>query len=393
MGWSWPRKGRRSVSESPEPGPARPSSVMPRLLKSYDACCINNAMGLLSREYGRIDEIWRGHKMQESIYLGTLIRYILTFAMMVGLSLCVYGVLRLFHVRQAYATGYALISPWLAGLLIFTAGPIFTSLGLSFTSYDLFTQPKWVGLDNYRWLFSDTLSFWPSVRLTLFYAFLSVPIGVIGSLLVALLLSMDIRGIGTYRTIYYMPAILPEVSVALLWRWLFNSEAGLLNMVLRPFLSVMGIRNPDWFGEPKFVLPAFVIMSVWGVFGTNMVVFLAAIRNVPKVLYEAAEIDGAGGFSKFWNITLPQISPVILLQVIMGIIGALQIFAVAMFARPTSAAGRFMNQLIYERGFLQLKMGEASAIAWVLFLIILGLTLLVFRSSTAWVYYEAEVQK
>ncbi len=331
--------------------------------------------------------------MHESLYLGTLIRYVLTFVMMVGLSLGVYGLLRLFRVRETYATGYALISPWLAGFLIFTAGPIFASLGLSFTSYDLFTPPKWVGLDNYRWLFSDTLNFWPSVRLTLSYAFLSVPIGVIGSLLVALLLSMDIRGIGTYRTIYYMPAILPEVSVALLWRWLFNSEAGLLNIALKPFLSLAGIKNPDWFGDPRFVLPAFVIMSVWGVFGTNMVVFLAAIRSVPKVLYEAAEIDGAGGFRKFWNITLPQISPVILLQVIMGIIGALQMFTVAMFARPTSAAGCFMNQLIYERGFLQLKMGEASAIAWVLFLIILGLTLLVFRSSTAWVYYEAEVQK
>lgn len=331
--------------------------------------------------------------MEGSIYVGTLARYLLTFAMMSLLCLGVYGLLRLVRVREETAAGYALITPWLAGFLVFTAGPILASLGLSFTSYDLFTPPKWVGLENYRWLFSDILDFWPSVKLTLAYAFLSVPLGVAGSLLVALLLSMDIRGMGAFRTIYYLPAVLPEVSVALLWRWIFNSEAGLLNVVLRPLFRMVGLRNPDWFGDPRFVLPAFVIMSIWGIFGINMVVFLAAIKNVPRVLYEAAEIDGAGPLARFWSVTLPQISPVVLLQVIMGIIGALQIFTVAMFARPTSAAGRFMNQLVYERGFLQLKMGEASAIAWVLFVIILALTLLVFRSSTAWVYYEAEVRK
>ena len=204
--------------------------------------------------------------MHESLYLGTLIRYVLTFAMLAGLSLGVYGLLRLFRVRETYATGYALISPWLAGFLIFTAGPIFASLGLSFTSYDLFTSPKWVGLDNYRWLFSDTLNFWPSVRLTLSYAFLSVPIGVIGSLLVALLLSMDIRGIGTYSDHLPYACDSPEVSVALLWRWLFNSEAGLLNIALKPFLSLAGIKNPDSVRGSQVRASAFVIMSVWGVF-------------------------------------------------------------------------------------------------------------------------------
>lgn len=331
--------------------------------------------------------------MESSAYAGTLARYLLTFAAMSSLCLGVYGLLRLVRVREETAAGYALITPWLAGFLVFTAGPILASLGLSFTSYDLFTPPKWVGFENYRWLFSDILDFWPSVKLTLAYAFLSVPLGVAGSLIVALLLSMDIRGMSAFRTIYYLPAVLPEVSVALLWRWIFNSEAGILNVVLRPLFRLAGLRNPDWFGDPRFVLPAFVIMSVWGIFGINMVVFLAAIKNVPRVFYEAAEIDGAGPLAKFWSVTFPQISPVVLLQVIMGIIGALQIFTVAMFARPTSAAGRFMNQLVYERGFLQLKMGEASAIAWVLFVIILALTLLVFRSSTAWVYYEAEVRK
>lgn len=174
---------------------------------------------------------------------------------------------------------------------------------------------------------------------------------------------------------------------------MFNSESGIINYALSPFYQLAGIGKPDWFGDPNYVLPAFVIMSVWGIFGTNTVVFLAGLQGVPRSLYEAAEIDGASAFKKFTNITIPQISPVILLQIIMGMIGALQVFTIAMFVRPTSAAGKFMNQLVYERGFTQLKMGEASAIAWVLFIIILALTLLVFRSSPAWVHYESDVRR
>lgn len=178
-----------------------------------------------------------------------------------------------------------------------------------------------------------------------------------------------------------------------MWRWLFNSDSGLLNYFLSPILKLFGLGKPNWFGDPKFVLPAFVIMSVWGIFGTNTVVFLAGLQGVPKSLYEVADLDGASSYKKFKYITAPQISPIILLQIIMGMISSLQIFTVAMFVRPTTAAGKFMNQLIYERGFTQLHMGEASAVAWVLFVIILALTLLVFRSTPAWVYYEAEVKR
>lgn len=241
-------------------------------------------------------------------------------------------------------------------------------------------------------MFTKDVEFWPSVRITLLYAIITLPIGVFGSLLVAMLLNRKIRGIGVFRTIYYLPAVLPDVAVALIWRWLFNSESGLLNYIINPFLKLFHIGKPDWFGNPKFVLPAFVIMSVWGIFGTNTVVFLAGLRGVPRSLYEAADIEGANIFQKLWHITIPQISPVILLQVIMGIIGALQIFTVAMFVRPTTGAGKFMNQLVYERGFTQMHMGEASAIAWVLFIIILAFTLLVFKSSPAWVHYESEVK-
>ncbi|WP_278740471.1 carbohydrate ABC transporter permease [Paenibacillus macerans] len=264
---------------------------------------------------------------------------------------------------------------------------------LSFTESTIFGGNKWAGADNYIKLFTSDIEFWPSVRITLLYAALSLPIGVIGALLVAMLLNNKIKGLGAYRTIYFLPAVMPEVAVALLWRWLFNSESGIINFVLSPLFSVFGIDKPNWFGDPHYVLGAFIIMSLWGIFGTNTVVFLAGLQGVPSSLYEAAEIDGAGRFAKFKNITIPQISPVILLQVIMGMIGALQIFTIAMFVRPTTAAGKFMNQLVYERGFTQLHMGEASAVAWVLFIIILALTLLVFRSSPAWVHYESDVRR
>lgn len=286
-----------------------------------------------------------------------------------------------------------MVSPWVVGFIGFTAYPLLHSLYLSFTKSNLFGETSWVGLDNYIRLFQHDIEFWSSVRITVLYALLSLPIGVIGALLLAMLLNNQIKGIGTFRTIYFLPAVLPEVAVALLWRWMFNSESGIINYALSPFYQLAGIGKPDWFGDPNYVLPAFVIMSVWGIFGTNTVVFLAGLQGVPRSLYEAAEIDGASAFKKFTNITIPQISPVILLQIIMGMIGALQVFTIAMFVRPTSAAGKFMNQLVYERGFTQLKMGEASAIAWVLFIIILALTLLVFRSSPAWVHYESDVRR
>lgn len=326
-------------------------------------------------------------------YLDTFGRWFLTPLLLALVSFIFYFILRKAGLRQRQATGFALITPWIVGFLIFTAYPLIYSLYLSFTEYSLFGEPRWVGLDNYIRLFTQSIEFWPSVRLTLLYAALTLPIGVTGALLMAILLNNKIKGIGIYRTIYYLPAILPEVAVALLWRWMFNSESGLLNYVLKPLFSLFGVDKPNWFGDPDYVLPAFIIMSVWGIFGTNTVIFLAGLQGIPKNLYEAAEIDGAGPIRKFWHITIPQLSPIIFLQVIMGMISALQIFTVAMFVRPTSAAGKFMNQLVYEKGFTQLHMGEASAIAWVLFILILILTLLVFRSSPAWVHYESEVKR
>lgn len=323
-------------------------------------------------------------------YISTLVHWVIVALVLILLAIGIYYLLRAIGWRRRKATGLALISPWIIGFIFFTVSPLIYSAYLSFTNYSLFGNPQWVGLKNYIYLFTKDVEFWPSVRITILYAAITLPIGVIGSLLVAMLLNRKIKGIGTFRTIYYLPAVLPDVAVALIWRWLFNSETGLLNYILKPFLSLFHVAKPDWFGDARFVLPAFAIISLWGIFGTNTVVFLAGLQGVPRSLYEVADLDGATAFKKFWYVTVPQISPVILLQIVMGMIGALQIFTVAMFVRPTSAAGKFMNQLVYERGFTQMHMGEASAVAWVLFVIILGLTLLIFRSSPAWVHYESE---
>jgi multiple sugar transport system permease protein len=323
------------------------------------------------------------------MWLPTLLRYI-ALAFAIGASmLLVHGVLRRVGVRNEAATGFVLIMPWLIGFLVFTAFPILWSLYLSFTEYNILRPPEWVGLDNYMRIFTRDIDFWPAIRITLAYAFLSVPLGVAGSLLVALLLSADIRGQGIMRTIYYLPSILPAVATALLWRWLFNPDVGLINSVLRPILAPFGVEPPNWFGDPRFVLPAFIIISLWGIAGVNMVIFLGALKNVPRHLLEAGEIDGAGAFRRFRSIMLPMITPVLFMQIVMGIIAALQLFTVAAFIRYTPAAGKFMNVLIYQAGFQQFRMGYASALAWILFAIILVLTLLVFRSSSAWVYYES----
>jgi len=321
-------------------------------------------------------------------YLPTLARF-LVVAGGIGLTMmATYTVLRAVGLQGEAATGYALIMPWVLGFLIWTAFPIFASLYLSFTNYNVIQPPTWLGLQNYIRIFTKDIDFWPAIRITVLYALFSVPLGIAGSLLVAILLNTNIRGLGLYRTVYYLPSILPAVATALLWRWLFNPDAGLLNNLLRPILRLFELSPPNWFGDPRYVLPAFIIISLWGIAGSNMVIFLAALKNVPRHLYEAAEIDGANAWARFWSVTLPMITPVIFLQLVMGIIGALQIFTVAAFVRATPGAGKFMNILIYQAGFQQFRMGYASALAWILFMLILGLTLLVFRSSAVWVYYE-----
>jgi len=324
-------------------------------------------------------------------YYPTLLRWLAVGGGIIGMMLLLNKVLRLFGVAREAATGYALILPWILGFLIWNLYPFARSFYLSLTKYNIFQPPQWVGLENYVSMFSDR-DFWPSLRLTLLYAALNVPLGLAGALGVALLLNRNVRGIGIWRTIYYLPAVLPAAAVALLWRWMLSPKSGLINFLLQPVYRLLNVEPLQWFTDPKLVLPAFVVMGMWGVFGANSVILLAGLKNIPRHLYEAAELDGASTWQKFWHVTIPMLSSTMFYNLVTGIIGALQIFTQAFFITIPRRAGTFFNVLIYREAFSYRHMGYASALAWLLLTIILFITLLVFRSSAAWVYYEAEVR-
>lgn len=358
-------------------------------------------------------------------YWPTLARYVLVALGVGGVMVVVYRVQVLAGVKREAATGRALVMPWLIGFLVFNVFTIGASLYLSFTEYNLFRAPQWVGLQNYQEIFSLDLSplesadqrssevmprryrevvrveagdggfvfsafrsdFWRSIRLTLPYAFLSVPLGLIGSLGVALLLNQKVKGLGFWRVLFYMPAVLPAVALALLWRWMF-SQTGLINSAFTPLFSIMGIESPRWFSDPGLALPAFIIVSLWGVFGANSVILLAGLKGIPQELYEAADIDGAGSWAKFRNVTIPMLSPALFYNLVTSTIGALQVFEVAAFIQTPDSVGTFLNWLIYREAFDFRNMGMASAMAWIMLLLILALTALIFRSSQAWVFYQ-----
>jgi multiple sugar transport system permease protein len=287
--------------------------------------------------------------------------------------------------RREEISGWLLVAPWIVGFLLFVAGPMLISIYLAFTDWDLLTPAKWVGLENFRKLIFDDETVRQSLKVTSIYSFSSIPLQVVLGLAVAMLLNQKVKLLSVFRTVYYLPSVVSGVAVALLWRWIFSPDFGLLNS----FLSLIGIKGPAWLADTRFALPALIIMSLWGV-GGSMVVYLAGLQGIPTALYEAAEIDGANGLRQFWSITLPMMSPVIFFQMIMGIIGSLQTFTQAYVMTdggPQNATLFFMLHL-YRNAFQYLKMGYASALAWILFIYIMVLTLLVYRSSSAWVYYE-----
>ena len=214
-----------------------------------------------------------------------------------------------------------------------------------------------------------------------------MPIGLFGALGVALLLNQKVRGLGFWRVLYYMPAILPAVATALLWRWIF-SPSGLLNGIMQPVYSLVNISPPRWFSDPNLALPAFVIISLWGVFGANSVILLAGLKGIPKELYEAADIDGAGAFAKLRFVTIPMLSPSLFYNLVTSTIAAIQVFELAAFIPLPQTAGTFLNWLIYQQAFQFQKMGMASAMGWIMLLLVLALTLMIFRSSGAWVFYQ-----
>jgi multiple sugar transport system permease protein len=291
-------------------------------------------------------------------------------------------------VRREALSFYILILPWLIGFLAFLAYPMLRSLYLSFTSYNLLSPPEWVGLQNFERIFSDP-DFWQSLKVTLMYALGSVPGGTIIALALAMVLAQKLRGVNIWRTIFFLPSILSSIAVAVLWLFIFRPQDGLLNMAL----GLFGIKGPDWLLSEQWALPALIIMSWWSV-GGQIVIYLAGLKGIPEVLYEAAEIDGANGWAKFRFVTLPMLSPTIFFNVVLAIIGALQVFDVGFVMTrggPNKATLFYMLNL-YQRAFQMTQMGYASALAWILFIIIMGITLLVIRSSAVWVYYESEVR-
>jgi len=291
--------------------------------------------------------------------------------------------------RQEELAGWLMASPWIIGILLWILGPFAGAAYLAFTDYDILTRANFIGLENFQTMFTDDPLFWTALRVTTVYAFVSVPLQISLGLVLAMLLNAQIRGLAWFRTVYYLPAILSGVAVSFLWIWVFSADWGVLNYAL----SLIGIRGPNWLTSETWALPSLILMSLWGV-GGGMVIYLAGLQGVPTELYEAAEVDGANPWRKFWHITLPMISPVILFQLILGIIGALQTFTegYVMTAGGPNDATLFYVLYLWRNAFQQLQMGYASALAWGIFVYILLLTLLVLRSSSTWVYYTGEVK-
>jgi len=291
--------------------------------------------------------------------------------------------------RSEHAAGWLFVLP--AALLIVAFGlfPIGWALLLSFQSSDFVSPSKWVGLANYQLMWVDPV-FWKSLKATFYYTFASVPLSVSFATLVALLLNEKIPGVSVWRTIYYLPAIISGVPVAMMWWWLFNPSYGLINGTLYDWFGAVG---PRWLSDTHWVIPAFIIMSLWG-FGGPMLIYLAAIQGVPTHLYESAELDGANVLQQIWNITLPSITPVIFFNGVMAIISSFQVFTNAFIITQggPNYASYFYVLLIWNNAFTYIaNMGYADGLSWVLFSIMLVFTWLAFRSSHAWVHYETDV--
>ncbi len=282
---------------------------------------------------------------------------------------------------------YFFISPWVLGFIIFTAGPILASLYFSFNDYAIIAPAEWVGLKNFQRLFTGDDLFWKSLWNTLYYVGIGVPLRIVFAFALATLLNQQIRGRLFYRVAYYMPSIIPGVAGAVLWIILLNPRLGLINLVL----SLFGIEGPNWLGSPDWSKPALIMMSLWGV-GGSMVLYLAGLQGIPESLYEAAKIDGASRWSMFWNVTIPLMTPTILYNLILQIIGSFQVFGSAFIMThggPLNSTLFYMLHL-YNYAFQYFKMGYASALAWVLFVIIMFFTLITLKWSQAWVFYAGE---
>lgn len=305
--------------------------------------------------------------------------------------------------RKEAIEGYLCIAPWLIGFFCLTLGAVIFSFAMSLTRWDMINPAKFVGVGNYATILTDDDRFWQSLKITAIYAGCAVPMGMVCSLALAMLLNLKVKGMQGFRSIFYIPAILPGAAVAMVWQMVLRPQpSGIFNAILgkiwavMPFLTTVFHGSPPfpWLTSPDWVLKSFILMSLWGV-GGGMIIYLAGLQSVPTQLYEAAEIDGAGAWQKFKNVTLPMISPTLFFNLIMGIIGSFQVFTSSfiMTQGGPANASLFYVLYLYQKAFKYLQMGYACALAWILFAVILTLTLIVFKSSKAWVYYEAELKR
>ena len=287
-------------------------------------------------------------------------------------------------VRRA-RLGYLFISPWLIGFAVFTALPFLASVALSFTHYTVASPPAWVGLANYQTLLFDDPSFWTALINTLVYALVAVPLGVAAAFVLALLLNLELRGMAVYRTIFFLPHIVPVVASSVVFMWVLNPQIGLANGLLR----LIGIEGPAWLQDPAWSMTTLILLSLWGV-GGSVVIYLAGLKDVPLSLYEAARIDGANVFQRAIHITLPMMTPVIFFNLVMGIIHAFQYFTQAyiLTGGGPQESTLFLALYLFFRAWRYLDLGYASALAWIMFVLVASITYGVFRSQKRWVHYE-----
>jgi len=291
--------------------------------------------------------------------------------------------------REEARDGFIFIAPWFLGFILWTAGPMIFSLVMTFTHWSVLSAPKLAGLDNFRRLIHDDL-FYIAMYNTAYYTLIAVPLQQIASLAIAFGLNLKLKAINVFRTVYYMPTIVPQVASVMLWMWIFNPEFGLANYLL----GGLGLPEVAWLWDPRWAKPSLIIMALWG-FGTGMIIYLAGLQGVPTELYEAAQLDGANAFQRMIRITIPMITPVIFFNTVMGIIGSFQIFTTAYLVSGGTGAPAnstlFLVLYLYRKGFRFFEMGYAATIAWALFILVLIMTAIQFKLSRRWVYYEEEI--
>jgi multiple sugar transport system permease protein len=285
--------------------------------------------------------------------------------------------------------GLLFISPWLVHFLVFQLYPMVASIYYSLTSYSVLKPPVFIGLDNYVVLFTEDPRFFTALYNTVYYAIGAVGVGTIAAIGMALLLNMKVRGQAFYRTVFYLPSVVPIVAATIVWLWFLNPQYGVLTTLLR----AVGLPTIGWLSDPVWAKPSLILLAIWGL-GNAVVIYLAGLQDVPVELYEAADIDGANAWHKLLNVTLPMLSPVILFNLIVGIIGAFQTFAQIYILTAGGPADSTLMYLyyLYITAFQFFKMGYASAMAWILFLIIFACTFVVFRTSARWVFYGGETR-